>query len=291
MKNITTGLLLAGLLAGATSDATQATGSLFFANERPRHFSFLQREKSFQRMGTLANYRNNANIADETISEIVAATADGKTLVYTDGALGTIGFIDITNPGNPQPRGTVILDPDPSDDTDYSPTSVDVLGNKYALVGANASESLTNTSGKLVVVDIASHGIVTEIDLGGQPDSVKISPDGKYVAIVIENERNENLCVGGTLDGTEADEDDCVDGGGALGVLPSDDPAGFLAVIKVDGTPPCGSAIASTSPGSPLCAGGSGAGVRGYQLAQRGGRDIAGEQPHRDRRSRDPHGY
>ncbi|MFH0343782.1 MAG: hypothetical protein ACHBNF_17040 [Chromatiales bacterium] len=64
-----------------------------------------------------------------------------------------------------------------------------MLGNEYALVGANTSESLANTSGKLVVVNIATHGIVTEIDLGGQPDSVKISPDRKYVAIVIENER------------------------------------------------------------------------------------------------------
>ena len=119
---------------------------------------------------------------------------------------------------------------------------MDVLGNQYALVGANTSESLTNTSGKLVVVNIATRGIVTEIDLGGQPDSVKISPDREYVAIVIENERNEDLCVGGTLDGTEADEDDCVAGGGVLGGLPQtqyvpSNPPGYLAVIQLNGAP------------------------------------------------------
>ncbi len=241
MKNITTGLLLAGLVAGATSNATQATGSLFFANERPTHLRFPSREMSFQRLGTFANYLNNGDdAADETVSEIVAATANGNTLVYTDGVRGTIGFIDITNPGNPQPLGLTILDPDPDDDTDYSPTSVDVLGNQYALVAANTSESLTNTSGKLVVVGIATRRIVTEIDLGGQPDSVKISPDHKYVAIVIENERNEDLCVGGTLDGTEADEDDCANGGGVLGGLPQTpfgNPAGYLAVIQLNGPP------------------------------------------------------
>ncbi len=99
MKNITTGLLLAGFLAGATSNATEETDGLFFGHERSTHFRFPPREKSFQRVGTFANYLNNGDdAADETVSEIVAATADGNTLVYTDGVRGTIGFIDITNP-------------------------------------------------------------------------------------------------------------------------------------------------------------------------------------------------
>ena len=266
MKRITIGLLLAGLVMAMTSDTMQATGDLFHWKERPkRHVQ--RREKSFQRVATLGNYLNNGtDAADETVSEIVAATADGNTLVYTDAIRGTIGFIDITDPGNPQPLGTVVLDPDPDDDTDYSPTSVDVLGNRYALVSANTSESLTNTSGKLVVVDIATHGIVTEIDLGGQPDSIKISPDRQYAAIVIENERNEDLCVGGTEDGTEADEDDCVDGGGVLGGLPQtpyvpSNPPGYLAVLEAQ-RPSAG--VGSARRGRPhralgLCARGSGA--------------------------------
>ena len=159
--------------------ATQATGDLFQWRERstPRHA--VSRDKHFQRVGTFANYRNNGtDAADETVSEIVSATADGYTLVYTDGVRGTVGFIDIRNPARPRPGGTVVLDPTPTDDIQYSPTSVDVLGNTYALVGVNTSESHTNTSGKLVVIDVVTHAIVTEIDLGGQPDSVKISPDG-----------------------------------------------------------------------------------------------------------------
>jgi YVTN family beta-propeller protein len=46
--------------------------------------------------------------------------------------------------------------------------------------------------GKLVVVDIATRQVVHEIALGGQPDSIAISKDGKYVAVVIENERDED---------------------------------------------------------------------------------------------------
>ncbi len=41
---------------------------------------------------------------------------------------------------------------------DGEPTSVDVLGNKYALVAVNTSTNFINTSGKLVVVDITTAG-------------------------------------------------------------------------------------------------------------------------------------
>jgi len=42
---------------------------------RPNAYEFREAlyGKSFQRIATVANYRNNANRADETVSEIVAA--------------------------------------------------------------------------------------------------------------------------------------------------------------------------------------------------------------------------
>ncbi len=235
-------IVLLGVVTAAfvLSDSTQARGSLFW-KERPKPFHFQSRAHSFQRVATFANYRNNAERGDETVSEIIAATHDGRLLVYTDGVRGGIGFIDITNPANPIAAGSLLLDPDPDDEIDYEPTSVDVLGNRYALVAVNTSESLTETRGLLMIVDIASRTVVKQIELGGQPDSIKISPDERYVAIAIENERNEDLCVGGTLGGTEADEDDCEVGGGALGVLPQTpygNPAGFLSVIRIAGSDP-----------------------------------------------------
>jgi hypothetical protein len=95
----------------------------------------------------------------------------------------------------------VSLDPDPTDEVDYSPTSVDVLQNRYALVTADTSASKTDPSRRLVVVDIDRRTVVTELDLGGQPDSAKISPDHRYLAIAIENERDEEVEVGGVKAG------------------------------------------------------------------------------------------
>jgi hypothetical protein len=242
MRRVIAASICAGLTAVVLPHAMQADGG-FPWNHRPGHRPSLVRERSFVRVGTLANYRNNVNPGDETVSEIVAATADGRLLVYTDSPLGEVGFIDITNPSQPLPAGKLALG------KGYEPTSVDVLGTQYALVAADTSESFTNPSGSLLVVDLATRTVVRELALGGQPDSVRISPDQRFAAVAIENQRDEDLCVGGTdtglpiVDdeayepGTNTTEDLCEDGLGVPGGLPQL-PAGYLAVIRLTGANP-----------------------------------------------------
>ena len=167
-------------------------------------------QKTFERIASFSVYTNNADIADETVAEIIDVTRDGRTLVYTDAEIEQIGFIDIRRPKNPMPLGTVALMGEP--------TAVSVAG-KYALVGVNTSASFTNPSGVLAVVHIKRQQIVATLPLAGQPDSVKVSPDGRYAAVVIENERDEDLVVNG------------VEGG-----LPQL-PAGLLQIIDLQGRP------------------------------------------------------
>lgn len=219
--------LLSILLVGATASARLGHDDLLFWKPRPPLAKLARPGYSFQRVGTFANYRNNGSaMASETVSEIVAATADGRTLVYTDSVMGAIGFTDITDPSNPKPAGKLSLA------AGDEPTSVDILDNKYALVAVDSSPSYANPSGYLAVVDILARSVVHTMPLGGQPDAIKISPDRKYAAIAIENERNEDLCVGGAWTGQEVDEDVCEDGGGTPGVLPQA-PAGYLVVVDL----------------------------------------------------------
>lgn len=241
MTRVTLAICLAAMAAAVTTVPARATGRGQSWNGRAPQSPPKAQDTNFKRIGTFAVYRNNGTAgAEETVAEIISATPDGRTLVYTDGVRGTIGLIDIRNPKQPQPLGVVSLDPIPGDGAVYSPTSVDVLDNRYALVAVNTSASLTDTSGKLLVVDLPARSVVHEIDLGGQPDSVKISPDRRYAAIVIENERNEDLCIGGTQTGLEVDEAVCTAGGGVLGGLPQTpfgNPPGFLAVLRLHGPP------------------------------------------------------
>ena len=119
-----------------------------------------------------------------SVAEILDVTINGKQLVYTDAGNGEIGFVDISDPANPKGQGTV--------DVGGDPTSLVVL-DPLVLVGVNTSESFTNPSGKLVVVHRNTRKVVAEHELGGQPDALSLSPDRKRVAIVLENERDEDL--------------------------------------------------------------------------------------------------
>ncbi|MCR8722737.1 esterase-like activity of phytase family protein [Frigidibacter sp. ROC022] len=147
--------------------------------------------------------------AAETSSEIISASKDGMTLVYTDSPAGVIGMVDITDPAAPKPLGRVAMGGEP--------TSVKVFG-ATAMVAVNTSENYVDVGGKLVAVEIGSGKELASCDLGGQPDSIAGARDGSFLAIAIENERDEDL------------------NGGALPQMP----AGSLVILPVAaGLPEC----------------------------------------------------
>jgi DNA-binding beta-propeller fold protein YncE len=144
-------------------------------------------EMNFNRIASFATPANMAEGEDqqrETSAEIIAASADGMTLVYTDSPLKSIGLIDIKDPKAPKPLGNVALDGEP--------TSVTIIGNA-AFVAVNTSESYTKPSGVLKVIDLTSKVELARCDLGGQPDSIAASKDGEFLVVAIENERDEDL--------------------------------------------------------------------------------------------------
>jgi len=119
-----------------------------------------------------------------TSAEIIAASEDGMTLVYSDSPGGGIGFIDITDAKAPKAAGYV--------KTDGEPTSVTIVGDKV-FAAVNTRKDFVDVSGKLLVIDLKSQAIEQTIDLGGQPDSIAHNAAGTLVAIAIENERDEDV--------------------------------------------------------------------------------------------------
>jgi hypothetical protein len=168
--------------------------------------------QSFNRIASFAVAQNLAPSQDETqetSAEIIAASADGQTLVYSDSPRGGLGFVDISDAAKPQAAGFV--------DTGGEPTSVATAGD-MVLAGVNTSPSFTAPSGFLTAVSLQDHTERARCDLGGQPDSVAVSKDGGFAAVAIENERDEDL------------------GDGAPGQMP----AGYLTILPLqDGIPQC----------------------------------------------------
>src|SRR6478735_6864601 len=119
-----------------------------------------------------------------TSAEIITASQDGNTLIYSDSPLGAIGFIDITDAKAPKAGGALMMDGEP--------TSVTTAAGK-ALVAVNTGESKQKPSGRLAIVDVATKKIENTCDLGGQPDSIALNKDKTLGAIAIENERDEEV--------------------------------------------------------------------------------------------------
>ena len=166
-------------------------------------------DRNFNRIATYAvchQIEANCDTDTETVAEISAVSEDGLTVIYTDSPGNQIGFVDITDPTTPTGLGLLGVGGEP--------TSVAVAGD-FVLVGSNTSTDFINTSGSLEVINIATQTVVRSINLGGQPDSVAVSPDGAFAAVIIENERDEDL------------------GNGA----PPQLPAGFLVVVNLTGVP------------------------------------------------------
>ncbi|MEO0651600.1 MAG: esterase-like activity of phytase family protein [Planctomycetota bacterium] len=159
----------------------------------------------FERIATFPIFENTS-ASETTVAEIVAASANGTRLAYTDSELNAIGFVDITDPENPKGQGIVGVGGEP--------TSVAIAG-RFALACVNTSADFVNTSGLLQVINVRTQQIVRTLPLGGQPDAIAISPDGNYAAICIENERDEELGDG----------------------EPPQLPAGFLVIVDLNGDP------------------------------------------------------
>lgn len=192
MINAFSAIVLAAFML--QSAATQASDRISQASDR-----------FFNRIASFPVYLNT-DINLETVAEIVDASKDGRTLVYTDSETGKLGFVDIRKPARPKALGAI--------DVGGEPTSVAVAGD-YALVAVNTSLDFVAPSGHLHVVDIDTQSIVATHALAGQPDSVAVSPDERYAAVVIENERDEDL------------------GNGE----PPQAPSGLLQIIDLIGTP------------------------------------------------------
>lgn len=147
------------------------------------------------------------------VAEIIAVTPDEQTFVYTDSATGSIGAVSLKNPRSPRQLWTLELGGEP--------TSVAITRDgRRALVAVDTTDGAFATpSGHLASVDLRRRTVEVRVDLGGQPDSVALTHDSRTVAVAIENQRDEEVVVGG------------VQGG-----LPQA-PAGFLAVVDLVGSP------------------------------------------------------
>ena len=138
------------------------------------------------------------------------ATPDGTLLVYTDSDEREVGFVDITDPAAPvEARAPLPVDGIPDLGRDHPGRPLGAHRHRPDRRQLRESEGPARRPFAHVLQD-RRHARPR-----GQPDSIAISDGGRYAAVAIENERDENVNDGD---------------------LPQS-PAGFLAIVDLVGRP------------------------------------------------------
>ncbi|WP_163888284.1 esterase-like activity of phytase family protein [Mycolicibacterium hippocampi] len=215
-----TALMVVGCSTDSQDDAAETP-----APETPRASSPIDWDlpagQRYHRTATYPVYLNKPAedpVEAETVAEISTVTPDGNTVIYTDAAAKRIGFLDLRDPAQPVGLGTVSLSE--LGNADDQPTSVAAVGEFVLVVVDTTGGDFPNPSGRVDVVRVSDRTPVHSIDLGGQPDSIAISPDGSFAAIAMENQRDEEF----------------TPPGGEEGDLPQP-PTGFVQLVDLTGAP------------------------------------------------------
>ena len=123
------------------------------------------------------------------VAEIADVTPDGKTVIYTNAGDGNIGFVDISNPAAPTFLGDLAVDGEPTS-VGISPDGAWAFVAVIVISPSAGEAPPVIVPGKLYVIDIATRTVAGTINVGTQPDSVKVGTvDGEVVVVVaIENQ-------------------------------------------------------------------------------------------------------
>ncbi|MDM7456813.1 MAG: esterase-like activity of phytase family protein [Tepidimonas sp.] len=139
----------------------------------------------FERIAIFETFRNGSEQGvARSSAEIVAASDDGRWLIYTDSPRRAVGVVDLRDPARPRPAGIIEMPGEP--------TSVAVHG-RHAWVVVDQTVEHHQPQGLLLVVDWRARKVVDRCNLYGQPDAIAWDPKRRHAVIVIENERDEKI--------------------------------------------------------------------------------------------------
>ena len=135
----------------------------------------------------VGRYMTGAGIGGAEISAIDTAS---KRLFITNGAKNTIDIVDMSNLKKPKLIKAVSF-------TSSGATGIQSVAAKNGVVLVAAQMASKTAPGRIFVMDINGNlraGLASGIEVGALPDSVTISPNGKYAIVANEGEPT-NYCL------------------------------------------------------------------------------------------------
>lgn len=136
------------------------------------------RRPNFTRVALFPCFLNKAE--GPTSAEYVVLSRDGKLAAYVDSLGHGIGFVDLSDPRRPRDGGWIPVEGEPA--------SVAMLDDQLLVTC-----DLGPYRGSLKIIHSNERQVTKVIDLPGQPDAIAVSPDSRFVTVVLENESNEGF--------------------------------------------------------------------------------------------------
>ena len=140
----------------------------------------------------VSRYTTGAGLGGAEISAVDAAS---KRLFITNGAKNTIDIVDISNVKKPKLIKAVSF-------TSNGATGIQSVAAKNGVVLVAAQMASKTAPGRIFVMDVNGKlrpGLANGIEVGALPDSVTISPNGKFAIVANEGEPNNYCLTNGAL--------------------------------------------------------------------------------------------
>jgi hypothetical protein len=140
----------------------------------------------------VSRYTTGAGLGGAEISAVDAAS---KRLFITNGAKNTIDIVDISNVKKPKLIKAVSF-------TSNGATGIQSVAAKNGVVLVAAVMASKTAPGRIFVMDVNGKlrpGLADGIAVGALPDSVTISPNGKFALVANEGEPNNYCLTNGAL--------------------------------------------------------------------------------------------
>ena len=139
-----------------------------------------------------AGFTRASYTAVDGVAEIITATPDGTTLVYTSATNGKIGFVNINNPEQP----TYIRDLNVQTGGVGEPTSLAITTDgRFVIIAIRMEDNVLNANPGLLRVynieNLDAISLVKEISVGIGPDSISLAGSGTTLRAVVAIEDEE----------------------------------------------------------------------------------------------------
>lgn len=122
----------------------------------------------------------------KSAAEITAYDAASKRSFVVNALAGAVDVLDLSNPAKPVKVGRI------EGQSVLAGAEINSVAVRNGVVAVAMQAKVKTDNGRMALYDAGSLALISQIEIGAQPDMVTFSPDGKYVLVANEGEPSDD---------------------------------------------------------------------------------------------------